>query len=123
MRLLAYLNRQQRAGECVTVVADAAGVRRIRDGQTVSALGWDDVTEIRAFKRSLWIVDDVRLASETQVGWYEFSEEEQGFGGLGEKMREIFPKIPAEWFAEVLQPPFATNEKTLYRRQEPTPAV
>jgi hypothetical protein len=79
------------------VVVDDVGVRRIRDGHTGSvAFSWGDVTEIRVFKRDLWIVDDVRLAFQTRDGWYEFSEEEQGFEALGTKMREVFPGVPAE---------------------------
>jgi hypothetical protein len=101
------------------VVVNDAGVRRVRDGHAVfPILNWGDVIEIRAFKRDLWIVDDVRLAFRTREGWCEFSEEEGGFEALGQKMCEMFPGVPTDWFEEVLQPPFETRERILFRRDE-----
>jgi hypothetical protein len=119
-RIAEFLDRLRRARRRVDVVADDAGVHFALDGRTLSpAFRWGDVTEIRVFKRDLGIVDDVRLAFQAGGGWYEFSEGQEGFGRLGEKMREVFPEIPADWFTGVVQPPFVTNERTLFRRPAP----
>jgi hypothetical protein len=119
-RIAGFLDRLTRGRRRVDVVADDAGVKFILDGQTVSpAFSWGEVTEVRVFKRDLGIVDDVRLAFIARGGWYEFSEEQEGFERLGEKMRDVLPEIPADWFTTVVQPPFATNERTLFRRPEP----
>jgi hypothetical protein len=108
------------ARQRVYVDADDVGVRLVLDGGTVSrAFDWGDVTEIWVFKRDLGVIDDVRLAFQVRGGWYEFSEEQKGFVQLGEKMREVFPDVPVDWFAGVVQPPFATDERLLLRRPAP----
>jgi hypothetical protein len=116
-RILEFLRRPVRARQRLDIVADDAGVRLVLDGRTVSpAFDWGEVTEIRVFKRDLGIVDDVRLAFQVRGRWYEFSEEQEGFGDLGVKILEVFPEVPGDWFSEVVQPPFATNERLLFRR-------
>jgi hypothetical protein len=104
----------------VEVIADDDGVRVVLDDRTISPkFHWSDVTEIRTFKVGLITVDDIRLAFQADGTWHEFSEDWKGFGQLSAKMRENFPGVPADWFAEVMHPPFATNEEILFRRIEP----
>jgi hypothetical protein len=77
---------------------------------------WRDVEEIRTFKLDLLTTDDVRLAFRVSDGWYELSEEHTGFMELSEAMRAKFPSIPEDWYQEVMQPAFATNQRTLWKR-------
>jgi hypothetical protein len=102
--------------ERIEIVADDVGVSLVKDGERRSpAFAWNDVTEIRTFKRDLYIVDDIRLAFHIRDGWFEFSEDQPGFEALDRKMREVFPEVPPGWFWDVAQPPFATNERELSR--------
>lgn len=41
-----------------------------------------------------------------------------GFARLFDAMHEHFPSIPAGWYRDVMLPPFATNERVLFRRAE-----
>lgn len=117
MKLAAQLDDFVRGQTRVGIVADNDGVGFILGARTVSpAFRWDDVTENRVFKRDLGIVDDARLAFHVHDRWFGFSEEQSGFARLGQTMCDVFPQITAEWFTEVLQPPFATNERILFRR-------
>jgi hypothetical protein len=105
-----------RSTERIEIVADDAGVGLIVDSTLRStAFSWNEVTEIRAFKRDLSIVDDIRLAFQVRGGWYEFSEDQPGFDALDRTIREVFPEVPTDWFWDVAQPPFATNETILLR--------
>jgi hypothetical protein len=118
-RLFKLLHLPARVPERVEILADEVGVRRIRDGQkATAALHWSDVTEIRVFKRDLGTVDDVRLAFHVHEGWYEFSEDEPGFEALGKMMQPVFPEVPEDWYTEAVVPPFATNERILFRRRD-----
>ena len=39
-----------------------------------------------------------------------------GFIAMSDVMRQRFPAIPKDWYSEVMQPAFATNQRTLWRR-------
>jgi hypothetical protein len=103
----------------VRVLAGRAGVSVVLDDGTVSPeFPWADVVEIRTFKRDLGVVDDIRLAIQAGDFWYDFSEDLPGFRQLSDEMRAAFPEIPRDWYMDVMQPPFATNERVLFRRAE-----
>jgi hypothetical protein len=99
------------------VRADRDGVIVVRGDETVLLrFFWADVTEIRTFKRDMGTVDDIRLALQAGESWYELSEDLRGFSRLSDTMMEVFSTIPRDWYMEVMQPPFATNERVLFRR-------
>jgi hypothetical protein len=103
----------------VRILADRHGVSVVLDdGTVVPKFQWADVAEIRTFKRDLGIVDDIRLAFQAGEFWYEYGEDLPGFRQLSDEMEAVFLDIPRDWYVEVTQPPFATNERVLFRRAE-----
>ena len=115
-RILGNLNRR-RPSKVIDLVADQAGVAVVYEGQPPEKLfRWEDVEEIRTFKLDCFTVDDIRLAVRAEGLWHEFSEGCPGFFALTNGMRTAFPCIPEKWYWEVMLPPFATNERVLYRR-------
>ena len=46
--------------------------------------------------------------SEEIPGWYQFVE----------RTKEKFPSIPKQWDFEIIQAPFKTNYKTIYKKAD-----
>jgi len=87
------------------------------DDRTSMAFSWRDVREIRTYKRDLLTTDEIRLAFLIDNIWCDVAEDVEGFAALVDQIGRVFP-LPEAWYARVMQPPFATNEATLYRREE-----
>lgn len=80
---------------------------------------WDSVRAIRMYKRDLFSYDMICLGFQlNDKSWVEVWERSDGFLEVGERMREVFPGISAEWYSEVMLPAFATNDTLLYRRDD-----
>jgi hypothetical protein len=110
-----------REARSIEVFADDEGVGIVRARQATEQLfRWSDVTEIKTFKLDLITFDDIRLAFKVDGGWYEIGEDTPGFTQLTEKMMAIFPAVPADWYADVMLPPFAANERILFECQRAT---
>jgi hypothetical protein len=87
-----------------------------REGET--AVAWADVTYILAFKRDLWAYDRICLEIGTSEGWaIEIDEEMEGWQRVIERLPEYLPGCAAcpDWSGDVALPPFARNEKILFR--------
>lgn len=79
-------------------------------------LKWDEITEINVYKADLMTIDRIEMEivyndkmfiiSEDLPGWYQFVI----------KTKSIFPTIPKDWDMEIVQPPFATNYRTIYSK-------
>lgn len=86
-------------------------------------LNWCDITEINVYKRDLMTIDEICMQivygdkqieiSEKLPGWYQFVT----------RTKIIFPTIPKDWDLEVMQPPFATNYKTIYTKTDSSRAT
>jgi hypothetical protein len=112
-----FVSRFHRRRAVVTVLADDEGVVIERaDRKQPFAFHSRDVEEIQTFKLDLCIVDDIRLAFRVSGLWYQISEENAGFMALADIMRTKFPSIPADWNGTVMKPAFATNQRTLWKR-------
>lgn len=110
-------SRLRRTPVAVTITADHERIVIARsDREEASSFPWRDVDEIQTFKRDLFATDNIRLAFRVSDMWYELSEDDTGFMPLAELMRVKFPSIPEDWYTEVMQPPFATNQRTLWKR-------
>lgn len=81
---------------------------------------WRDVEQIETFKRDLLTIDQICLAFCVSGIRYEFWEEDAGFDLLAKLMEEKFPSIPEGWYGQVMQPAFATNQRTLWKRDGST---
>jgi hypothetical protein len=110
-------SRQGHGMITVTVRSDDAGVTLfpLGDHESIS-FQWPDVDEIRTYKRDLFTTDMICLAFLVADRWIEISEDDDGFTALTEMMAAKFPAIPVDWYAEVMQPTFAMNERTLWKR-------
>lgn len=74
---------------------------------------------VRAFNRDQFSVDCICLAFETVDGWTEVNEDMKGFGGCLDAVEAALPGFPAkkDWWWEVMLPPFAPNERDLWKRE------
>jgi hypothetical protein len=112
-----FVSRLRREPVTVTIGADDAGVvGALSNHEHPISFSWRDVEEIQTFKRDLFSIDQICLSFCVSGLWYEFWESDAGFERLAELMQTKFPSIPEGWFGEVAQPPFATNQRTLWKR-------
>ena len=112
-----FASRLRREPVTVAIAADDEGVvatMSIRERPV--SFSWLDVEEIQTFKRDLFSFDEICLSFCVSDLWYEFWESDVGFPRLAELMQAKFPSIPEGWYGEVMQPPFATNQRTLWKR-------
>jgi len=99
------------------VRADHDAVVQIRSDQEQPATFlWQDIEEIQTFKRDLITYDVICLSFRVASIWYEFWESDAGFQQLAKLMQAKFLSIPVDWYDDAMQPPFATNQRTLWQR-------
>lgn len=97
----------QRACGCITltdvgvVVRDAAG--------TETAVRWDQVRGIAAYKRDLFTVDEMWLAFRLHGTdeWVHVSEEDEGFDALLKEIERRCPDRNLDWWYQTAVPAFA----------------
>jgi hypothetical protein len=90
------------------------------DGFTVGArtVRWSAVTRVTTYKIDFFAVDCICLSFELDgEPTLELTEESNGFNDFMDELHERFPTIPADWYATVMQPPFARNEAVLFTRE------
>jgi len=96
------------------------GFHLVKSGVRVSAVNWQDVRMIRAFKRDFWSYDIICLAFE--VGddeWIEIWERMVGFLIVCEKMKAVFAGVPDNWYLDIMLPPSALNVRVLWQSDQP----
>jgi hypothetical protein len=104
-----------RSSASIEITSESIHVRA-RTGWT---LRWSDIDRIEAFKADLLTADDVCLAFIAGAMTYTVDEETPGWQQLGEAIRARFAVHP-NWFATVVQPPFAMNRTILWDRAAAT---
>ena len=85
--------------------------------ETVASVRWSDVRRIIAYKHDLFGTDEICVGFLTAAdadSWLEVSEEWSGFREAVNKMEELFPSIPKNWYGEVSVPPFERKETVLW---------
>jgi len=104
--------------ERLTVTAGGIELHDTRRSQVLWSAGWNELDEIVAFKRDMLAVDDVclglRLRGETALRVCD--EEIAGWDAVNEALATRFGIRYEEWFARIVQPPFAANSTVLWRR-------
>jgi hypothetical protein len=108
-------SKEKRRYGTIVVTSDGFAVYKKR-GVMVGQVRWEDVFEIVAFKRNLFVVDLVCFAFNTADQSFEVNEDMEGFPKLEERLRERFPTFDAKWWEKVIKPAFATNMTTIYRK-------
>ena len=112
-----FASKLRREPVTFTVRADDGGVvGTMSNREHPVSFSWREVEEIQTFKRDLFSYDEICLSFRVSDVWYEFWESDAGFQQLAELMQAKFPSIPEGWYGEVMQPPFATNQRTLWKR-------
>jgi|SRR5215831_2076711 len=90
----------------------------IRYEEICTRIRWKDITELNVYKRDLMTIDSITMdivygemqttISEDLPGWHQFVE----------RSKIIFPEIPGDWDWVIVQPPFATNYRNIYKKEE-----
>ena len=87
-------------------------------GKFIKELKWSDITELNVYKKDLMTVDEIRMEIVYGEKCFEISEEVPGWYQFISRTKEIFPTIPPTWDFEIIQPPFATNYSTIYKKAD-----
>jgi hypothetical protein len=107
--------------ERLTVTACGIELHDRRRSRLLWSVGWNELDEIVAFKRDMLAVDDVCLGFRVR-GESRFrvcDEEIAGWDDVNEALATRSGIRYDEWFARIVQPPFAANSTVLWRR-DPT---
>jgi hypothetical protein len=105
------------------ILLDEVGVAfTFKDRQSVTqltAVQWDGIDKIVAYKRDIFAFDLICLAIVDKDRSFEVSEDMEGWGELIETLSARLPGMPASsaWWDKVAQPPFATNQTILFSRR------
>jgi hypothetical protein len=99
----------------------AAGVDclRITSGKgDTSELQWNEIEEVHAYKRDLFMTDLICLAFKKtdQEEYYEIHEEMAGYHDLLEALQSRLPKFTLEWLMDVAVPAFETKHQIIWKR-------
>ncbi len=94
------------------------GFELIAKGEVVSALNWDDVDEIVAFKRDLLTTDllCLDLHSAKDGLWHLVHEEGEGFEEFLSVLEVKFDVPRPGWWDKVVKPAFKENRTVLYKK-------
>jgi hypothetical protein len=107
--------------ERLTVTAGGIELHDRRRSRLLWSAGWNELEEIVAFKRDMLTVDDIclgfRVRGETHLRVCD--EEIAGWDDVNEALATRFGIRYDEWFARIVQPPFAENSTVLWSR-DPT---
>lgn len=79
-------------------------------------LRWDEITQINVYKVDKLTVDEISMDIVYGDVYFSLNEELPGWYQFVLKTKEIFPTIPKDWDTAIIQPPFATNFRTIYER-------
>jgi hypothetical protein len=100
------------------VDTDEEGINLFQGLRLISKIKWQNIIKIVAFKADLGTYDSVSL-SVTSLPNNEaviFHEEMDGFENLIKVLASRLSIIPTDWYEQIIQPPFATNETVLYEK-------
>lgn len=94
-------------------------------GKFICRIDFDDVTRMEAYKRDELTTDlicfDVTTGSGTKIATWFIHEELAGWQDLVPRLEQL-PGFRGDWYAAIVQPPFAENRTVVFRRAVPDPA-
>ena len=99
----------------IDLTSDGFAVHNKR-GVMVVRLILNDVLGIVTFKRDLWVEDLICFEFHTAAGNFEVNEDMEGFSKLTQQLEQKLPAFDRKWYEKVVQPPFAKNVTTIYRK-------
>ena len=88
-------------------------------GAIVARVNWADVVQITAYKVDLLTCDTVAIRFDIgpMSRSITITEEVKNFQAMCNELAAAFPTIEPMWYERILQPPFASNETILFKRQ------
>ena len=96
-------------------------VELVRKDETIyGSFRFDEIVEIQTFKVDCGVHDSICLRFSTVDHDFTFSEDDPSFSKLAEIISKQYRGIPEGWYFKVMQPPFATNQRTLWKRDAVT---
>jgi hypothetical protein len=84
---------------------------------TVTRVKWMEIETMTAYKANLFTTDEIRMDILYNDLKLTITEETPGWEKFILKTKSIFPSIPVDWDSQIVQPPFATNQITLYQKE------
>ena len=95
--------------ECLTMTSWKGPTLKLR---------WQEIEEVRAFKRDLFSIDLICLVFKKSGidEYYEAHEEMAGYHDLLEAMQKHLPKFTLVWMFDVSVPAFKRNERIIWTR-------
>jgi hypothetical protein len=105
--------------EMVQIQTSDDGLEAIWEDGRTEAMKWLEVDRIFTYKVDCFAHDMIWLAFERR-GHEEalhIREETEGFQNLMSALGKAFPELNAEWYTNVMQPPFAENLTILFERK------
>jgi hypothetical protein len=108
----------------ITISIQDTGFQLLQDGQrpeVAKCFQWQEVTTAIAYKRDCFSVDLICMAIANELTAIEVNEEDAGWEAF---IRAVETKLPGsvpigDWWPVVSQPPFSTNQTTVYCKQQP----
>ena len=101
------------------LVLDEDGFHLLKGGRCEVGVRWADVRTIRAYKRDFFAYDMICLAFEVRDGkWVQAWESMVDFPLVREKVHELYPNVPKDWFHEVMHPAFEPNDRILWKQDQ-----
>jgi hypothetical protein len=80
---------------------------------------WNDITEINVYKADLMTIDEIRMEIICGDKTFLISEELPGWFQFVLKQKQVCPSIPKDWDIKIIDPAFAANYTTIYKKLQP----
>lgn len=93
---------------------------RIKENDRLSEVQWTSITTIFGYKKDLITYDTICLDIIFNNRTLTICEESAGWVDLLEALKKQFPRIPENWYLDIMTPAFKTNLILLYDRQNRT---
>ena len=105
------------------MILDKFGIFEFRDNSFIATLSdkklevfWDNISEINVYKVDLMTIDEIVMEMTYNDRVLTITEETDGWNSFTDKLENIFPTIPVDWWQKVAHPAFATNFATIYKK-------
>jgi hypothetical protein len=98
--------RLQRRSDPVPLRAeyDAHGITQATDGSVVH-IAWQDITDIIAYKKDCFTVDQIRLEIRSKEQNIVCAEDDQDLAGLTSAIATYLPDIKPDWYPVIASSP------------------
>jgi hypothetical protein len=99
-------------------ITDDGFITRRDDGYTEQVY-WQEIKAIYTYKNDCFGYDSIWLAFEREEKEeVHVPEDAKTFGDFRTAVNQAFPNLNAEWYFDVMQPPFAENLTVLFEREK-----